>query len=225
MNPMMNQISEKIGIPLSEEQKTKQTEYQCILCLLPKHYEFEQSKLLEHLFKDHNFVIGDIEKIADLQSYLRFWYSKFDTGVDTQQLLQEYTSTISSQEKSYYLLSDILPEDRKIRDELQRKRLDSLIEIQKNERETYFKRKCLFCKEEYEGDRKLLFDHMFSVHSLSIGLPDNLVRIHDFLDTLQNKIDNCICLYCEKNFKDASVLRLHMRKKKHFKISPKNFAV
>lgn len=35
-------------------------------------------------------------------------------------------------------------------------------------------------------------------------------------------IVRCICLYCEKVFKSPAVLKVHMRKKRHYKINPKN---
>src|SRR5690554_4700 len=51
---------------------------------------------------------------------------------------------------------------------------------------------------------------------------DNLVNVEQLLDKLESKISNFVCIYCEKVFKSYSVLKLHMRKKKHFKIDPKN---
>jgi hypothetical protein len=35
----------------------------CIFCEQKQH---DSSKILEHLLKEHNFVIGDVERIADL---------------------------------------------------------------------------------------------------------------------------------------------------------------
>ncbi|KAJ1678329.1 hypothetical protein EV182_004274 [Spiromyces aspiralis] len=63
---------------------------------------------------------------------------------------------------------------------------------------------------------------MFKEHNFNIGLPDNLVDVNEFLDILRGKLNNLQCLYCEKTFTSATVLRKHMRKKKHFKISPHN---
>lgn len=94
-----------------------------------------------------------------------------------------------------------------------------------------FKRKCLFCKQVSE-DRKAYFQHMFDIHGFNIGLPDNLVNVHTLLDILDAKIreyviylnqqSRNVCIYCERIFKDYSVLKLHMRKKKHFKINARN---
>ena len=38
-------------------------------------------------------------------------------------------------------------------------------------------------------------------HNFNVGQPDNIVFSNEFLDTLQGKLDNSICLYCEKDFK------------------------
>lgn len=61
------------------------------------------------------------------------------------------------------------------------------------------------------------FDHNFSV-----GLPDNIVFVEEFLNLLDEKLSKNICLYCEKTFKDRTVLKEHMRKKVHKKINPHN---
>lgn len=84
---------------------------------------------------------------------------------------------------------------------------------------------------------------MFAEHNFNIGLPDNLVHVNEFLDTLEAKLSKWVlldhndgktlllieitynrlqCLYCEKTFTSPAVLRKHMRKKKHFKIASKN---
>ncbi|KAG0329790.1 hypothetical protein BG004_002267, partial [Podila humilis] len=68
----------------------------------------------------------------------------------------------------------------------------------------------------------ILFKHMFAEHNFNIGLPDNLVNVNEFLDMLETKLTGLQCLYCEKTFTSPAVLRKHMRKKKHFKISARN---
>ncbi|KAJ3023552.1 hypothetical protein HKX48_002425 [Thoreauomyces humboldtii] len=114
-------------------------------------------------------------------------------------------------------------EDKAFREKLQREKLNQMLKIQEKERleDSTVSRKCLFCKVLCEN-RSLLFKHMFSEHGFNIGLPDNLVEVSDFLETLQKKLAGLQCLYCEKIFKTSAVLRKHMRKKKHFKINPRN---
>ena len=40
----------------------------------------------------------------------------------------------------------------------------------------------------YTVARTSLFKHMFSEHNFNIGLPDNLVYVTEFLDTLEAKL-------------------------------------
>jgi hypothetical protein len=61
-----------------------------------------------------------------------------------------------------------------------------------------------------------------SEHSFFPGQIHNLVRINQFFYTLRQKLDQKQCIYCEKIFKDSLVLRKHMRKKKHFRVNPRN---
>ena len=104
-----------------------------------------------------------------------------------------------------------------------------------------FCRKCVFCQEEIVG-RSALFQHHLEVHSFNCGNPDNLVGYAELLDTVEASLARLECprcatlhgahrphpqpvaMRCEKTFKNADVLRLHMRKKKHFAINPANRA-
>jgi len=74
----------------------------------------------------------------------------------------------------------------------------------------------------FKGDRNKLIAHMFQAHQFNIGRPDNLVDVAEFIDLLQFKLDSLQCLYCEKTYKSSLVLKQHIRKKKHFKLNPKN---
>jgi len=192
----------------------------CIVCATESK---DQRLILEHMLKQHSLVIGDLEKIADLSKYLKFWQEKMKGNK-----LEDFATTINTQltprapVKEYFLLSDIHPDDHALRAALQQERLDSIIKVQQEERYAPdFKRKCLFCKIRFD-DRKPYFRHMFEVHGFNIGLPDNLVNVNTLLDMLEVKITDNICIYCEKLFRDYSTLKLHMRKKKHFKISSRN---
>ncbi|KAL7746329.1 hypothetical protein RI367_008337 [Sorochytrium milnesiophthora] len=114
-------------------------------------------------------------------------------------------------------------QDKQLRQRLTKDKLAEVLKVQEKERkeEAHLPRKCLFCKTVCDS-RSALFKHMFSVHSFNIGLPDNLVYVSHFLDTLSEKLSNLQCLYCERTFKSSAVLRKHMRKKRHFRISPRN---
>ena len=93
---------------------------------------------------------------------------------------------------------------------------------QKERKDEEFSHCCLFCRKIFTGNRKLLFDHMNFDHNFSVGLPDNIVFVEEFLNLLDEKLAQNICLYCEKIFKDRTVLKEHMRKKIHKKINPLN---
>lgn len=98
-----------------------------------------------------------------------------------------------------------------------------MLRQQQNERKNEdFSHTCLFCPKSFQGNRKIIFDHMNFDHNFSVGLPDNIVFAEEFLNLLEQKLSNNICLYCERTFKDRSVLKEHMRKKQHKQINPKN---
>lgn len=52
-------------------------ECSCILCdekfLLPD----SEKQLLTHLFMNHRLVVADVNQIADLDAYLRYWRLRF----------------------------------------------------------------------------------------------------------------------------------------------------
>ena len=52
----------------------------------------------------------------------------------------------------------------------------------------------------------------------------SLVYVEELLDILENRLDNLVCIFCEKVFKSREVLKEHMRKKNHKKINPRNAA-
>lgn len=67
-----------------------------------------------------------------------------------------------------------------------------------------------------------MFDHMFHTHNFNMGFVHNLVFIEKLLNTLEEKLSNLQCIYCEKFFKSKKVLKEHMRKKKHYRIKSTN---
>ncbi|XP_056000796.1 zinc finger protein 277-like isoform X2 [Ostrea edulis] len=199
---------------------------QCLFC--PERFSITSQKdeLLKHFAVFHKFVIGDVNLITDLKKYLTYWRQRF-----SEEDLKTFCSVISTNNKNdvkesseqYYLLCDVLAEDKTLREFLQKKKLERVLAQQQKEREDKgFCHTCLFCKEQFTGNRTDMFDHMTHDHGFSVGLPDNLVYTDELLDDLQEKLDNLQCLYCERTFKDKTVLKEHMRKKQHKKINPKN---
>uniref|UniRef100_A0A8D3CVW9 Zinc finger protein 277 n=1 Tax=Scophthalmus maximus TaxID=52904 RepID=A0A8D3CVW9_SCOMX len=185
----------------------------------------QKDVFLKHLLLEHKVVIADVKLIADLPKYLLYWKGRF-----LEQPVTDFCSVIKTnstgpveKQENYFLLCDILPEDRILRENLQQKRLEEVLEQQQQERDDgSFQRLCMFCSDEFTGNRSSLLNHMAREHSFSIGLPDNIVFCDDFLDTLQSKLDNLQCLYCEKTFRDKTTLKDHMRKKAHRRINANN---
>ncbi|XP_049749574.1 zinc finger protein 277 isoform X1 [Elephas maximus indicus] len=196
----------------------------CIFC--EEHFPMtEQDKLLKHMIIEHKIVIADVKLVADFQRYILYWKKRF-----TEQPITDFCSVIRinsrappEEQDNYFLLCDVLPEDRFLREELQKQRLKEILEQQQQERnDTNFYGICMFCNMECFGNRSVLLNHMAREHAFNIGLPDNIVNCNEFLYTLQKKLDNLQCLYCEKTFRDKNTLKDHMRKKQHRKINPKN---
>ncbi|XP_074619362.1 zinc finger protein 277-like isoform X1 [Acropora palmata] len=199
----------------------------CIFC--DREFPNTQGKndaVLHHLLVEHQLVIGDVAQVCDIRRYLSYWKVRLK-----EKPIKEFCPVININSKpgdvgpkiQYFLLCDSLPEERALREELQRKRLENILECQQQERsDTCFSRTCLFCKQHFEGNRTSLFSHMAEAHGFNVGLPDNLVNINEFLDLLEKKLTSLQCLFCEKLFKDRTALKDHMRKKQHKKINPKN---
>uniref|UniRef100_A0A1B6CPI2 C2H2-type domain-containing protein n=1 Tax=Clastoptera arizonana TaxID=38151 RepID=A0A1B6CPI2_9HEMI len=200
---------------------------ECILCNLKFEIVKQQDKLLSHIFNDHQLVIADVSCIANLHSYLNFWKHRLKStplqNVCSTLLLDVEKNKQIDKNQKYFLLSDVLPEDRELREGLQKKRLEWALDQQKKEREDInFKRGCLFCRQMLEGTRLKYIDHLSSQHNLNLGRSYNLVFIDKLIDKIEGKMENLQCLYCEKVFKDRNVLKEHMRKKLHKRINPEN---
>ncbi|XP_074645337.1 zinc finger protein 277-like [Tubulanus polymorphus] len=215
------------AVKTSVNVKTEADFCECLLCDAAYSADDKhRNDLLKHFLESHKLVIAEVPMIADFVSYIAYWKERLKC---TQ--LEEICSVIKSNcgandiglPEKYYLLADILPEDKSLRQNLQRKKLECVLEIQQKERENEtFTHGCLFCKEHFTGNRATLFNHMALDHNFNIGKPDNIVFAEEFLDLLQEKLTNLQCLYCEKVFKDRATLKEHMRKKQHKKIDPRN---
>lgn len=129
----------------------------------------------------------------------------------------EYTSEIYQKQPNSNIWSD-----NELLQEIQIRKINELICIQQNERNSRYAHFCLFCRSVGKLEVKQLFAHMLSDHGFYIGDPDNLVNINLFLDGLRAKLDKCVCLMCDRTFKNLPTLRKHMRKWKHCKLNPKN---
>ncbi|CAG5136307.1 unnamed protein product, partial [Candidula unifasciata] len=209
-----------------EEAKLEADMEMCLCPLCDRAYTSDNKDVLAHLVLMHKFVIADVNYIASLPSYLRYWKVRFNEKPISEFCSKIVTNTGAKDQaprEEFYLLCDALPEDKSIREHLQKKKLESVLAQQQKEREeTKFCRQCLFCKQTFCGNRAVLFDHLLRDHTFHVGQPDNLVYTDELFDLIQSKLDNQLCLFCEKSFKDKASLREHMRKKQHRKINPKN---
>ncbi|KAG0225800.1 hypothetical protein BGW41_004553 [Actinomortierella wolfii] len=189
----------------------------------------DSTSIVSHLKKEHQIVFKNIHHMFILlERYINHWASEIESkGIDKVAMLakEDEKSADDKEGKSVYYIIDpaFSAQDRTLRDQLQREKLNEILQVQERERneDAKQKRKCLFCKNVCDN-RAILFKHMFAEHNFNIGLPDNLVNVNEFLDMLEAKLTNLQCLYCEKTFTSPAVLRKHMRKKKHFKISARN---
>jgi len=215
------EIKEKT--PIFEDQ-----DVECLLCEDSFNIPTEQQQFLKHLLSEHKFVIGDVNLISDFPAYVRYWKNKF-----ARFPLASYCSIMkaglskggncaSSKEQEFFFLSDILLEDKELRIHLQKERLEQVLAVQERERnDATFHRGCLFCRQNFTKHADL-FNHMAFDHNFSVGQPDNLVFITQFLELVEKKLESLLCLFCEKTFKSRDVLKEHMRKKAHKKLNPSN---
>ncbi|KAI8579859.1 hypothetical protein K450DRAFT_240658 [Umbelopsis ramanniana AG] len=180
----------------------------------------DTTSLVQHMKNEHQLGFRNIHHMyMALEAYLQKW-----AHIIREKDLKEYGVQETVDGKDIFVIDpEHCSTDKDIRDEMQKEKLAEVLKTQDRERhvDATIPRKCLFCKNVCDN-RAALFKHMFAEHNFNIGLPDNLVNVNEFLDMLESKLANLQCLYCEKMFTAAVVLRKHMRKKKHFKIAPNN---
>ncbi|XP_069141616.1 zinc finger protein 277-like isoform X2 [Argopecten irradians] len=198
----------------------------CLMCEETFIINEGNNELLRHLLLSHKLVIAEVHHVADIKRYLVYWKQRFK-----EQPITDFCSVIKTNtgekdrdpSEDYFLLSDVLPEDKCYRQYLQKRKLEEVIQQQQAERDDdNFCQMCLFCRTKFTKKRSELLDHMAHDHGFSIGLPNNLVYIDELLAKLHEKLNNLQCLYCERTFRDRAILKEHMRKKQHKKVNPKN---
>ncbi|XP_067633574.1 zinc finger protein 277 [Eurosta solidaginis] len=215
---------------IGTQRSTNNTEpkpLQCVKCTIVYKFPTERDDYLAHLFMEHRLVIGDVEDIALLDEYLKYWQKDFtDHELEefcTTMLLDQLPDGTPAKNERYYLLCDILPKDYELRQKLKQKRLElALAQHQYERTDRNFTKECLYCRDVVTGLRSDYLEHLFNKHFLQLGKPENLVYIDELLAKVQYNLENLVCLYCEKVFKDRAVLKEHMRKKAHKRINPNN---
>lgn len=103
----------------------------CLFCDLSLVFPAAKDEYLAHLFMEHRLVIADVEDIKLLPEYLKCWQKSFNghhiTEYCTTMLLDKTPDGKASPNEKYYLLSDIVSEDRAIREKIETKFLEVVL--------------------------------------------------------------------------------------------------
>ncbi|KAM3717344.1 Zinc finger protein [Dirofilaria immitis] len=198
----------------------------CLSCLqffdLPEHL----AQFSEHLLDEHHIVIVEIDLIVDPKRYVEYWRQRFaKESIDTifpKKILDE-SSEFHGKTNYFYEMGENLPEDYALRQKLAMRRLEEALACQQREREdTNFIQQCIFCRYTARGNRSKIIHHLYMIHHLNLGSPDNLVFVTEYIECLKSKLLSNECIYCEKRFSDRNTLMDHMRKRNHKEVNPKN---
>lgn len=202
---------------------------QCLFCDKTFKFSSEKHEYLAHLYLNHRLIVGDEDDVAIFHDYLIYWREKFGGNIEkitefcTIMVMDQMPDGTPSKNEKYYLLCDVTPEDNELRQKLRKKRLELVLSQHQYERtDDQFHRSCLFCREATQPTRFEFIMHLYGKHFLQLGKPENLVFIDELIDTVERKLDQLDCIFCEKRFKDRSTLKEHMRKKGHKRINPDN---
>ncbi|KAL0207442.1 hypothetical protein P9112_012070 [Eukaryota sp. TZLM1-RC] len=197
----MSDLTEQQVLELVQEDPAKTNDVaSCFFCCYTNDSPHE---VVNHLESTHFFSIENPEAINDLPRYLRI-YSK-----------------ILTDKPSPFFLSTDLPNDDLIRKTINKDKLKVMLNLQHQERaDDTTVRTCIFCRQEFTGDRSQVFQHMFTTHNLNLGRADGLVNVDKLLTILHSKMDALECLFCNRVFRNREALKNHMKKKNHIKVHP-----
>lgn len=201
----------------------------CMFCDNVYNFQTENARdqYLAHLYMIHRLVIADVDDISCLVSYNRYWREQFrENPVEkfcSAMLLNQLPDGTPATNEKYYLLSDVEPLDYGLRQRLKREMMELVLARHQFERtDKNFNRGCLYCRDFRAEARGELIEHLYAKHFLLLGKAENLIFVDELIDTVQDKLNKLICLFCEKVFKDRPTLKEHMRKKGHKRINPEN---
>ncbi|VDN56051.1 unnamed protein product, partial [Dracunculus medinensis] len=172
----------------------------------------------EHLLVQHHIVVSEMDLIVDLKRYVEHWRQRFAAeGVENifLKIEPDENSPYYGLVDYYFEMSEQLPEDYSLRQRLAMRRLEEALACQQREREdTAFFQQCIFCRYIARGNRSKIIHHLYMIHHLNLGSPDNLVFIYIYIFL---NIGKKIFL-----FLDRATLMDHMRKRNHREVNPKN---
>ncbi|VDM06758.1 unnamed protein product [Wuchereria bancrofti] len=196
------------------------SELPLLTVLLPDTFStlHQRNTFYRHLLDDHHIVIVEIDLIVDPKRYVEYWRQRFAReSIDTifPKKIPAENDVFYGKTSYFYEMGENLPEDYALRQKLAMRRLEEALACQQREREdTNFIQQCIFCRYTARGNRSKIIHHLYMIHHLNLGSPDNLGA---FLSLKYNE-----CIYCEKRFSDRNTLMDHMRKRNHKEVNPKN---
>jgi hypothetical protein len=77
-----------------------------------------------------------------------------------------------------------------LRQRLAMRRLEEALACQQREREDCtFSMQCVFCRYTARGNRAKIIHHLYTIHHLNLGSPDNLVFVSANIGIGKSKID------------------------------------
>ncbi|CAD5224097.1 unnamed protein product [Bursaphelenchus okinawaensis] len=198
----------------------------CLSCLqffdLPDFID----KFSDHLLTEHQILIKEMDLIVDPKRYVEHWRQRF-----AKQSIAEIFPKITPKEGEdyfgkvdyYFQMSETIKEDYQLRQRLAMRRLEEALSCQQRERDdTTLTLPCIFCRYVARGNRSKIIHHLYMIHHLNLGSPDNLVFVNEYIEHLREKMQRNECIFCEKTFPDRNVLMEHMRKRNHREVNPTN---
>ncbi|VDL79349.1 unnamed protein product [Nippostrongylus brasiliensis] len=198
----------------------------CLSCLMFFDLPEQMEDFEEHLLKEHKIVVSEMGLIVDPKRYVEHWRQRFaKESVDQifQRVEPKEGDKYFGETDYYFNMSETLPEDYSVRQRLAMRRLEEALSCQQREREdTNFQQQCIFCRYTARGNRSKIIHHLYMIHHLNLGSPDNLVFVTEYIEHLKEKLQRNECIYCEKTFGDRNILMDHMRKRNHREVNPKN---
>ncbi|RCN28262.1 zinc finger, C2H2 type [Ancylostoma caninum] len=259
---------------------------ECVIYSVRSRLSLNMIFVFRHLLKEHKIVVSEMGLIVDPKRYVEHWRQRFaKESVDKifPRVEPKEGEKFFGETDYYYNMSEALPEDYSLRQRLAMRRLEEALSCQQREREdtnfqqqcifcrytargnrskiihhlymihhlnlgspdnlvfvteyiehlkeklqvgaredTNFQQQCIFCRYTARGNRSKIIHHLYMIHHLNLGSPDNLVFVTEYIEHLKEKLQRNECIYCEKTFGDRNILMDHMRKRNHREVNPKN---
>lgn len=137
--------------------------------------------LFSHLLTEHKIVISEVELIVDPKRYVEHWRQRFakDSIADIfPKVVPNEGDELFGKIDYYFELSEKVPEDYSLRQRLAMRRLEEALLCQQRERDdATFALPCIFCRYIARGNRSKIIHHLYMIHHLNLGSPDNLVFV------------------------------------------------